>query len=189
MSRAYRIRVRESMDRTVRAEDSVCTQLEVLEVLPADQMADLIARELEGRGFERRDGKLVRTQDGVVVTVDPATGEVTASAEGSEAVSLEAEREGRSYDDAGPNAKAVREQLRRDLQRDLDKKAAEKTQELQGQVTDRLEGALRDLRQELDGAVNRATAEALKIKAAQLGQIKELTEDPQSGSLTIVVEV
>ena len=33
------------------------------------------------------------------------------------------------------------------------------------------------------------TAEALKIKAAQMGQIKEITEDPQSGSLTIVVEV
>jgi hypothetical protein len=189
MSRAYRIRVRESMDRTVRAEDSVCTQLEILEVLPADQMADLLARELEGRGFERQGDLLVRKQNGVVVTVDPRTGEVTAAAEGSESVKLEAETEGRSYDTAGPHAKEVRERLRRDLQRDLEKKAAEKTQALQGQVTDRLEGELRDLRQELDGAVNRATAEALKLKAAQLGQIKELTEDPQSGSLTIVVEV
>ena len=33
------------------------------------------------------------------------------------------------------------------------------------------------------------TAEALKQKAAQLGQIKEMTEDPQSGSMTIVLEV
>ena len=38
-------------------------------------------------------------------------------------------------------------------------------------------------------AVNRITAEALKKKAASLGQIKEMTEDPQSGSLTITVEV
>jgi hypothetical protein len=37
--------------------------------------------------------------------------------------------------------------------------------------------------------VNRVTAEALKRKAASLGQIKEMTEDPQAGSLTIVVEV
>jgi hypothetical protein len=56
-------------------------------------------------------------------------------------------------------------------------------------VTDRLEGQLRDLRQELDQVVNRVTAESLKRKAAQLGQIKEMTEDPQAGSLTIVVEV
>ena len=31
--------------------------------------------------------------------------------------------------------------------------------------------------------------EALKIKAGQLGQIKEMTEDAQAGSLTIVLEV
>jgi hypothetical protein len=48
---------------------------------------------------------------------------------------------------------------------------------------------LAGLRQELDEAVNRATGEALKQKAGQLGQIKEMTEDPQTGSLTIVVEV
>ena len=42
---------------------------------------------------------------------------------------------------------------------------------------------------QLDQATNRATAKALKQKAAQIGQIKELTEDPESGSLTIVVEV
>jgi hypothetical protein len=41
----------------------------------------------------------------------------------------------------------------------------------------------------LDQVVNRVTAEALKRKAAQMGRIKEMTEDPQAGSLTIVVEV
>ena len=86
MSRAYRIRVRESLRRVIRAHDRVSTQLELLEVLPPEQMAQL-------------------------------------------------------------------------------------------------------LREELDQAVNRITAEALKQKAAQIGQIKELTEDPQSGSLTIVLEV
>ena len=50
-------------------------------------------------------------------------------------------------------------------------------------------GQIRPLRAELDKAVNRATAEALKQKAAKIGQIKEMTEDPESGSLTIVVEV
>ena len=56
-------------------------------------------------------------------------------------------------------------------------------------MTDRLEAQLGDIRKELHQAVNRVTAEALKQKAAQLGQIKEVTEDPQSGSLTIKVEV
>ncbi len=38
-------------------------------------------------------------------------------------------------------------------------------------------------------AVNRVTAEALKEKAAKLGQIKQISEDAQTGSLTIVLEV
>ena len=45
------------------------------------------------------------------------------------------------------------------------------------------------MRKELNEAVNAVTREALKRKAAQLGQIKEMTEDPEAGSLTIKVEV
>ena len=102
---------------------------------------------------------------------------------------VEGEREARGYDDIGPGQDAVRESARRELQKDLEKKIEEKVGGLQGKVTDRLEGELGDLRQELDQAVNRVTAEALKRKAASLGQVKEMTEDPQTGSLTIVIEV
>ncbi len=56
-------------------------------------------------------------------------------------------------------------------------------------MTDKLEARLGDVRKEMDEVVNRVTAEALKRKAASMGQIKEMTEDPQAGSLTIVVEV
>jgi hypothetical protein len=189
MSRAYRIRVRESVTRVVKAHDRISTQLEVLEILPSGQMGELLAQELEKRGFERQGAVLVREQDGVRVTVDPATGTVTVHAEGAEEVELEAEREGRSYDDAGPHAAQVKKELQAQARKELEAHAQRETARLQGQVTDRLEGQLADLRRELDQAVNRVTAEALKRKAAQMGQIKELTEDPQSGSLTIVVEV
>jgi hypothetical protein len=37
--------------------------------------------------------------------------------------------------------------------------------------------------------VNRVTTGALKQNAAQLGQIKEVTEDAESASLTIKVEM
>jgi hypothetical protein len=189
MSRAYRIKVSQSLDRTLRAEDSVSTRLEILEVLPADQMADLLAAELEAAGYRREGGQLVREQDGVVITVDPKTGEVTVRAKACEDVRLEGEKEGRAYDEGGPAAKAVRKDLEKQLQSGLEAQAKEKEAALQSRVTDRLEGELVDLSRELDGAVNRATAEALKIKAAQLGQIKEISEDKEAGSLTIVVEV
>jgi hypothetical protein len=189
MSRAYRIQVKESQNRVIRAEDHVCTELELIEVLPPEQMADLLADELAKRGFEKDGEKMVRKQKGVTVEVDPRDGTVTVRAEGSEETTIEVQREGRAYDDVGPGSDKVREELREQARKDIDRKAGEKTQALQTKVTDKLERELADLRQELDQVANRVTAEALKRKAAQLGQIKEMTEDPQAGSLTIVVEV
>ena len=189
MSRSYRIRVRESVHRVLRGEDRVSTQLEILEVLPAKEMAGLLAAELEQRGFRRVGQELVREDKGVTAHVDPETGNVTVRAEAKEDVKIEATRDGWAYDDVGSTAKAVREGLKKELKKDLQQKTDQKAAQLQSKATDELEGRLGDLRQELNGIVNRVTAEALKIKAAQLGRIKEITEDPQAGSLTIVVEV
>lgn len=190
MSRAYRIRVRESLTRVLKAHDRVSTQLEILEILPPEQMAALLEQELIARGFQKHGETLARQRSGgVTVTVDLKTGTVTVQAEASEQMDLEIEKEGRSYDDGGESLRKVKKALQQELRESLQEKADEKTAQLQSQVTNRLEGELNDLRQELDQAVNRVTAEALKQKAAQLGQIKEMTEDPRTGSLTIVLEV
>jgi hypothetical protein len=158
-------------------------------VLPAEEMAALLAQELQRRGYQRDGDVLARTTDGVTISVDVAAGAVTVAAQSCAEVELQGEREGRAYDDEGRSAKQVREELGRQLQSDLDKRAADQEAALQTEVTDRLEGKLSDLRQELDEVSNRVTAEALKNRAAQLGRIKEISEDAQAGSLTIVLEV
>ena len=189
MSRAYRIRVSDSLSRTLRAEDSVCTQLELLEVLPPEQMADLLRQELEKRGFEGKNGQLVRRHGDLTTTVDPVSGSITVRSGTEQDVELHGQREGLSYDDFGPGEKALRRNLKEQVQQDLEQQARHEQGKLQKEATDRLEGHLADLQKELNQAVNRVTAEALKRKAAQIGAIKEITEDPQSGSLTIKVEV
>jgi hypothetical protein len=189
MSRAYRIRVKESLTRSLTTSDEITCELEMIEVLPADQMADLLKRELQQRGFEN-DGTNVSRQDGdIKVTVNPATGEVSVKAEARDTFRQELEREGRGYDDVGPNSDALRKSLSKDIQQDLEKRAQQETSRLQGQATEALEKHLCGLQQELDQAVNRVTAEALKQKAATMGAIKEISEDQQSGSLTITLEV
>jgi hypothetical protein len=189
MSRAYRIRVRESLARVVRGRDQVATELELLEILPRQQMAELLGQQLAERGY-RRDGRTaIRDHDGIRVEVELDTGAVRVRAESSREVNLEGEKEGRAFDDMGPHAGKVARNLRQALREDLEKKAEEHAGRLQTEVTDRLERELIDLRQELNQAVNRATAEALKRKAAQLGQIRQITEDAEAGSLTIVLEV
>lgn len=189
MSRAYRIRVRESLTRVVHAHDQVSTQLELLEVLPREQMAEMLGHELEARGFQREGRTAVRATGSIRVEVELDTGAVCVQAEAARAVTLDGEKVGRAFEDVGPHAAKVAKDLRAELRKDLEKRAGEHGGKLQAEVTDRLEGELADLRHELNQAVNRVTAEALKRKAAQIGQIKEITEDPQAGSLTIVVEV
>jgi hypothetical protein len=189
MSRSYRISVRESVNKVIKAEDRVSTDLEILEVLPPEQMAGLLSDELQQRGFEKEGEVLVKREGNVTIIVDPNCGTVTVAAESSETAKVDQERHGRAYDDVGPHAGQVRETLRQEALKDIEKTVQEKTQALQGKVTDQLENKLGELRQELDHVVNKVTAEALKRKAASLGQIKEITEDPQSGSMTIVVEV
>src|SRR5262245_21367486 len=189
MSRAYRIRVQESLRRRIAAEDAVCTQLELLEVLPPEQMADLLRDELKRRGFEDKNGQLVRKIEGLTATIDPKTGEVTIGAQESEQLELAGQREGIAYDDVGPNSKNVEKALGQRLRKDLEKQAEHEQSKLQTKATEKLAAALGDLEKELSGVVNRVTAQALKQKAAQIGQIKEMTEDPETGSLTIKVEV
>jgi hypothetical protein len=189
MSRAYRIRVRESVKRVLRARDGVSTQLELLEILPPEQMAALLGEELERRGFAREGKRLVRRRGDVTVSVEPATGTVTVQSEAACNVELTSEQHGFLDRDVADDEKRGKEHLREKARQDLQRQAEKQTEHMQTEVTAKLEAQLGDLRAELDQAVNRVTAEALKRKAAALGQIKEMTEDPQSGSLTIVLEV
>jgi len=190
MSRAYRIQLSERLQRVLRAKDHVSSQIELLEILPQEQMTALLEEELVRRGFERQAEGLVREQNGVKVTVDPASGTITVHSEQCEEANLMAEKEARVYDDWQQKSRQHVEETARDqLRGELEAEAKKKADKLQKQVTDQLEGNLADIQAEISQAVNRVTGEALKRKAAQLGQIKEMTEDPNSGSLTIVLEV
>ena len=57
MSRAYRITVKESDTRHLKAGDEICTDLEILEILPPEEMAALLSEELEARGFADEGGR------------------------------------------------------------------------------------------------------------------------------------
>src|SRR5690348_12345151 len=95
MSRAYRIKVKESARHVMRASDHVSTQLELLEILPPERMADLLANELEKRGFKKEGEKWIRREkDGVVIEVDAATATVSVKAETTKEVIVEGERQG-----------------------------------------------------------------------------------------------
>lgn len=188
MSRAYRVQIEESLHRIIRAEDHVSCQLELLEILPCEQMAQLLAAELAKIGFAIEDDTAVRRDNDVTITVDLPSATVTVQAASDKEIELKTSKTARVYDDVRRVA-AREESLRSEAQEELITKSKHAENALQREVTDRLEARLGDVRKELEGAANRATAAALKTRAAQLGQIKSISEDPEAGSLTIVVEV
>lgn len=190
MSRAYRITVKEAETRNLKAGDEICTNLEILEILPPEDMATLLKEELKKRGFEEQeDGTLLRKDGDLTVKVDPCTGEVTVKAETAETVNQEAKREATGFNDVGPNEKNLREKVKEQLKQDLDKKFDQEQARLQNQATEQLEKHLQKLQPEISEVVNQVTRDALKQKAHQMGTVTEISEDAESGSLTIKVEV
>jgi len=186
MSRAYRISVKESLSRHVQVDDGVCSSLELLPILAKERMREILAAELEQKGF-KREGNIVKRQEGegIAVTVDLDTGEVSVTAEGHADVELATERTAVVDDtQAGDRERHLREAAKQSLEREA--KAEEEA--LRKRVTEQLEGKLRDLKEELDGVVNRVTGTALKQRAAELGQVEEVHEEA-NGSITIKVRV
>src|SRR5688572_6417805 len=124
MSRAYRITVKESETRHLKAGDEICTDLEILEILPPEDMATLLKEELKKRGFEEQDdGTMTRQEEGgVTVTIDPCNGQVTVKAETAETVNQEVKRDATGFNDVGPNEKSLRDRVKEQLKSDLDKK-------------------------------------------------------------------
>lgn len=186
MSRAYRISVAESLARHIQVDDGVCSNLELLPVLEKREMGALLAEELETKGFAKEEGKAVRREkDGTTVSVDLESGDVTVKAEGKASVNLETRRTAISE---RPNDSAKEEALRKAAKEQLEREAQAEEEALRRKVTAQLEGKLKDLKEELDGVVNRVTANALKKKAAQLGTVEEVHEDG-TGNVTIKVRV
>ena len=190
MSRAYRIQIKESERRSVRASDEIATRLELLDILPPEATAGLLKGELKKRGFtERDDGTLARTTGPTTVTVDPCDGEVVVKTETDDDVTVSVTKDGHAIDDIKGSRDAVTKRLKERATEDIDRKFESEQTKAQAAATEALEKALTDLQPELNAIVNGVTREALKAKAAQMGRIQEIAEDAEAGTMTIKVEV
>ena len=186
MSRAIQVRVSESIVRTIHVEDGVASQLEMLPILAPERMAELLAKELEALGFVRDGDTCKRTApDGTEVTIALAAATVTVRLAASADLAATAERISR-VGIGGERAAEAR--LRDQALEDIDQQLAARAEALRQAVTAQLEAKLADLKQELDGAIGKATIAALTEKAGQLGRIEETHQD-DAGNVTIRVRL
>jgi hypothetical protein len=191
MSRAYRVAIQGSVERIVHVDDGVCTSLELLPILPRERMREHLGQELSRRGFEQRDGVARRAmEDGVTVEVALETGTVTVRVELEATVKAQSDQAAALTERPSPEQIAeAKAKLQVRLDAALEAEAGAQAERARRQATKLLEAKLGDLRAELDGVVNRVTAEALKEKARQMGEIEEMVEDAETGSLTITVKL
>jgi hypothetical protein len=190
MSRAYRIQIKDSEKRTVRACDEISTKLELLDILPPEATAELLRTELKKRGFkECDDGTMSREDEKSTVTVDPCSGEVVVKVETESEVEHESTRDGHAIDDIKDSKSRTEKRLTEAVKKDIEKKFQKDQNRSQEAVTEELEKAANDLQPEISDIVNKITREALKAKAAQMGRVQEISENDETGSLTIKIEV
>ena len=188
MSRAYKVELSESLRRHVKVEDGIKAGLEILDVLPREQMAELLRAELETRGFERREDGLMRRieDDGTEVTVDPVEATVTIRRESAQEVEVSGTEKVSGWEET---AKQVTEAGQRRLQERLEGQIDVETERLRDELNAALEKRIGILRGELDDVTNRVVAEGLKRRAAQLGEVTSIAEDPATGAVTIKVRL
>src|SRR5438132_986014 len=149
MSRAYRISIEESLSRHVTVDDGVASKLELLPILSRERTGDLLAAELEKKGFKRDGDKAVRQEpDGITVEVSLKDGEVKVTAKGQKALELKTQRAGVAVDESRQGRE---QELRKNAQAALEAEASAEEAKLREQVTEKLGARLKDLKGELDG--------------------------------------
>lgn len=190
MSLSYRITLRESRVRVLRAEDEVSTTMDLLGILPAEQMADLVRRAWLERGFvEQPNGTLQLQQRDTKIVVNPQDGKVTVTIHKERITQQTAEEEVIGYSDMVERHTVQKGAAQEQLLRKLEKKFETEHKKLQKETADQLERALLELQPQVDAVTNQVLREAVKIKASQMGQIQEIHEDSATGELIIKLEL
>lgn len=189
----YRIRASETVSRIIHVEDGIQTEIPLLPILAPAAQAQQLAAELERRGFHKADDSDVWIRegaDGIAIQIDTKTNGVTVSIVDEQTVAVTRHGEASTDEDFGEQGEErartrAQESARRMAEKELDQTTAEH----RAAATKRLESALGAFQAELDQITNRVTTESLKVRAAQIGEVQEISEDPTSGEMTIKVKV
>lgn len=181
MSRGYRIRISDpnwrpvtyhDASRQVETTDAIEMDVGMLEILPEGAMTALLREQLAAAGWsEEKDNSMARQFGEVAVTLSPDGRTVTVRAAASKQVTTRATSEAQAaskLDAAGKRA-----------ERDLAQEVARRLGAHEGEI-----------RGELQAALQKVYAEALRQKAASMGQIESVHEGRGAdGELELTIKV
>ena len=188
MSRAYRIQISRDISRVVHVEDGVTSRLELLPILEADRMRDLLVEQLAEEGFEiDGDEASKEIEPGLVLGVNLALSEVSLKVEGEHKLEEKAEVSAWGDTDYGPKKDQEDWLLAREQDK-ANKRMDKQADKLQKEATQKLEGMLRDMQLDIRRITGEVMKKALKEKAASMGDIDAMSEGTD-GSMEIKVKL
>ncbi|MEZ4384996.1 MAG: hypothetical protein R3A79_26940 [Nannocystaceae bacterium] len=178
MSRGYRIRwpqpVWHSASEAIESEDGIAMDVGILEILPEAEMVALLREQLAAAGWTKaEDGAMRTTIAGVDVELSADGKTVTAKAKVGRQVSVRSTDKG-------------------ELEGRLAQQGDKARRELSREVAAKVVGAEAEVREAVQGALQRVYVDALKRKAAAMGEIESVHEGQGEGGeleLTIKVKV
>lgn len=185
MSLSYRVTLQ--VCEVVSADDKTVHQLDLRDILPEEDMKDLLRQSLQERGFEEgEDGKLTRREDGgEVITVDLESLELTTE--------LENESEVKGKVDAWGDAESrqsARKQAEASAQSQANALLERGQKDAQRKVTQQLASGEKERLEEMNQVLQDVYSEALKRKARQLGDVVDQYEGTnENGEYELVIKV
>lgn len=168
--------------------DSITTRLSSLSVLPDTEMRECLVKVLAESGYEplgRGDGLLARKVDGCMVEIHPDTLDVRVTVE-REVAKEEVVRV--KVLNRGPDQKRQKDRVE-SLAKAVQGKQQQLSEEMSREATAELAKALPAARREIDSVNHRWLSEALKRKAAQIGEVQRVEENDAERTLTISIKL
>jgi hypothetical protein len=190
MSRAYWVKLGKTISEEISAGDEVSSKIELQPLCGADEMKDILRKNLEEDGWAETDqeGVYKKEIEGIDHTWDVNESRVKASLEHSEDVTEEVTVTSRGY-----SIDAARSQAKKDLKDAADKgkqKIKDKEKDLQKKISQQLAETESKRNEAIRKVLEGTYGDALKRKARRMGTVTDTQENrtPEGGySLEITV--
>jgi len=193
MSQCYRVQLQESISRRVDGSDSISYPIELTEILPADEMKDILRGVLTEAGWEadkdNPDQFTITGTEGEIITIDLEEMEVTAELTDEKEVSTEVTAGARSGRSQGHAEHLAKSELQQKAEAAGDSIEESARRELRQQLRDKLAKSEDERMRTLNEVLQRVYAESLKRKAGQLGDIMEVQESTDDDNYELVIRV
>ncbi len=176
MSRGYRIRwpqpVWHNASKTVESSDAIAMDVGMLDILPEGDMVAILREQLAAAGWQRcEDGAMRTTVGGVEVELDAEGRKVRASSSAQRKVAVRSQQEGELREQLGRASEGAERELSREVARQIISAEAE-------------------IRERIQGALQKVYIEALQRKAASMGEIESIISGVgEDGELEMTIKV